>query len=113
MRSRDHVLGGLSLLRTRAGPLIETELVVAQCIATIAALTIIQDRAQRSHERSRQQLEPLASRVMIEQAKGFLAHHHGETPKEAFTRLRNYSRRRRLRITTVAGEVIAGRLDLG
>lgn len=113
MRSRDHVVGGLSLLRTRAGPLVETELVVAQCIATVATLSVVQDRQQRSHERTRRQLEhALRSRIIIEQAKGFLAHDCGETTNQAFTRLRNYSRQRGLRISTVAEEVIAGRLDL-
>lgn len=113
LRSRDHAVGGLSLLRTRVGPLLETELVVAQCIATVAALSIVHDRAERSSEATRQQLQnALSSRIVIEQAKGFLAHHHDETPIEAFARLRNYARSRGLRIATVAGEVVARHLDL-
>jgi GAF domain-containing protein len=113
MRSRDHVVGGLSLLRAQPGPLTEAEVATAQCLATVATTTIVHDRAQRSHAAVRRQLEEaLESRIVIEQAKGFLARHHGESPKAAFTRMRSYSRGRGLRVAVVAEEILSGRLDL-
>jgi GAF domain-containing protein len=113
MRSRDHVLGALSLLRTRVGPLVETELAIAQCIATVTTLSLVHDRAQRSHTVVRRQLEgALESRIVIEQAKGCLARDHDETPKEAFVRLRNFARRRNMRITVAAEGVITRELDV-
>lgn len=61
----------------------------------------------------RRQLEDaLDSRVIIEQAKGYLARHHDENPREAFTRLRSHSRTHGLRISVVAEEVLSGGLDL-
>jgi GAF domain-containing protein len=113
LRSRDHVLGGLSLLRTRVGPLADSEIAVAQCLAGVATLRLVHHRAQRSAAAVQGQLESaLTSRVIIEQAKGYLARDHGETPKEAFLRLRGFARRRRLPLTRVAEDVVARRLRL-
>jgi GAF domain-containing protein len=113
LRSRDHVLGGLSLLRTRVGPLADSEIAVAQCLAGVATLRLVHHRAQRSSAVVQGQLESaLTSRVIIEQAKGYLARDHGETPKEAFLRLRGFARRRRLPLTRVAEDVVARRLRL-
>ena len=49
MRSDDHVVGGLTLLRTRAGPLADADVAVAQCLATVATLSLVHHRARRSH----------------------------------------------------------------
>jgi len=54
----------------------------------------------------------LRSRVIIEQAKGFLAGRHDIDPDEAFQRLRSYSRNRHLVIREVARQVVARELDL-
>jgi GAF domain-containing protein len=113
MRSRDHVVGGLTLLRSRPGPLTEAEVAIALCLTTVATASIVHDRAQRSQVTVRRQLEDaLDSRVIIEQAKGYLARHHGESPRDAFTRLRSHSRGHGLRIGVVAEEVLSGGLDL-
>lgn len=113
MRSRDHVLGALSLLRVRPGPLTEAELSIAQCLATVATASIVHDRARRTHAAVRRQLEDaLESRIIIEQAKGYLARHHDQSPKDAFARLRSYARGRGLRLAGVATDVVSGRLDL-
>jgi hypothetical protein len=54
----------------------------------------------------------LETRVIIEQAKGYLARSHGESPTVAFLKLRAYARRNRLRITAVAEAVVTHGLDL-
>jgi hypothetical protein len=54
----------------------------------------------------------LTTRMIIEQAKGYLARRHGESPADAFIRLRAYSRRHGLRIHVVAEDVVHHGLDL-
>lgn len=48
----------------------------------------------------------LITRTVIEQAKGVLGHIHGDSPEEAFQRLRGYCRTRHLRIRDVAFAVV-------
>jgi GAF domain-containing protein len=113
LRSRDYLLGGLTLLRTDVGPLSEVDLAIAQCIATVATLTVFHHRLHDSQAEVRDQLEgALKSRVAIEQAKGYLARSHGESPNDAFHRLRSYARGRGLRLVEVADQVVSGALDL-
>jgi PAS domain S-box-containing protein len=54
----------------------------------------------------------LRSRVIIEQAKGFLAAKHDIGPDQAFERLRAYSRNHHTVIREVARQVLARELDL-
>jgi AmiR/NasT family two-component response regulator len=48
----------------------------------------------------------LDSRVIIEQAKGFVAAHHGLSPDEAFERIRKYARSHNTKIHLVAQSVV-------
>lgn len=69
--------------------------------------------AHASAERQVEQLNTaLRSRVMIEQAKGFLAARHDIAPDEAFGHLRRYSRNHHVPIREVAQQVVAGQLEL-
>ena len=54
----------------------------------------------------------LGTRVIIEQAKGYLARRNGESPDDAFTRLRAYARQNQLRLTVGAEDVVHRGLDL-
>lgn len=63
---------------------------------------------EAAEERARQLQTALDSRVVIEQAKGYLACSEGITPDEAFTRIRDYARRNRLRTHEVCRAVMAG-----
>jgi PAS domain S-box-containing protein len=54
----------------------------------------------------------LQSRVIIEQAKGFLAARYDIAPDVAFERLRQHSRNHHLVIREVARQVVSGELDL-
>ena len=56
--------------------------------------------------------EALESRVVLEQAKGFLAGRDGCTAAEGFERLRAHSRSYRVKIHEVARQVLAGSLDV-
>ncbi|HEY2225428.1 GAF and ANTAR domain-containing protein [Actinomycetospora sp.] len=113
MRCRDQVVGALTLARTRVTPPAEADLAIAQCLATVATLTIVHDRAQHTHALVRKQLEEaLESRIIIEQAKGYLARSHDETPDLAFTRLRAHARSRGRRLAAVAEDVMTRGLEL-
>lgn len=54
----------------------------------------------------------LQTRVVIEQAKGFLAGRYGYAPEDGFKRLRAYARNHHLVIHEVARRVLAGHIDL-
>lgn len=69
--------------------------------------------ATATAERQVEQLNTaLRSRVVIEQAKGFLAARHGIAPDSAFEQLRSYSRNNHVPIREAARRVIDGELDL-
>lgn len=63
---------------------------------------------EAAEERARQLQTALDSRVVIEQAKGFLAATEAITPDEAFAVIRDHARRNRLRTHDVCRAVLAG-----
>lgn len=63
---------------------------------------------EAAEERARQLQTALDSRVVIEQAKGFLAAAEAITPDEAFAVIRAHARRNRLRTHDVCRAVLAG-----
>lgn len=71
---------------------------------------------KEAHETAAQQVQQLdaalRSRVVIEQAKGFLAARHAMSPDDAFAALRRHARSNRLLIRDVARAVVEGTLDL-
>ncbi|GAA3491997.1 ANTAR domain-containing protein [Streptomyces cremeus] len=89
------------------------ELDMAQRLADIAVLSLVQTRQLSRLSRSADELRgALASRVAIEQAKGMLAARWGVRPDEAFQPMRSYARARRRKLREVAHDVIEGRLQL-
>jgi transcriptional regulator with GAF, ATPase, and Fis domain len=106
-------IGALNLFRCSPGSLDDAQLAIAASFATATTIAIQHLRAQRSKDRLTDQLQhALDSRVLIEQAKGYLAQRHGERLDQAFGRLRTYARGHNLRLVTVARRVIADELDL-
>ena len=61
-----------------------------------------------SEELAEQLQHALDTRIVIEQAKGFLVARHGVTPDEAFEALRRYARRNRVTLRDVAADVVTG-----
>jgi hypothetical protein len=53
----------------------------------------------------------LETRLIIEQAKGYLARRHGQSPDEAFIKLRAYARRNGRKVAAVADDVVHQGLD--
>ncbi len=107
MRLRDNVLGALNLFNATAGPLPDADLVLAQALADVASVALIQDQAVTDRTVVVEQLQhALDSRVILEQAKGVLAHAAGIDTDQAFTVLRRYSRNHNLRLTDVARAIL-------
>ena len=74
MRLRDHVIGALNLFSTEAGQLGAEDQQVAQALADVATIGILQERALHDGQIVTSQLQSaLESRVVIEQAKGIVA----------------------------------------
>jgi GAF domain-containing protein len=112
LRLRGTAVGALNLFHIRPGAVPDEDLALAQALADVATIGILQERAIRRAEVLTEQLQSaLHSRVTIEQAKGALAASAEVTMEVAFDRLRRYSRRRGLRLTDVAGRVVSRELD--
>ncbi len=107
LRLRRHVIGALNLFGSEPGEISPADADVVQALADVATIGLLQERAIREGQVLTEQLQTaLNSRIVIEQAKGALAQIHGETPDEAFERLRTYCRQRYLRLSDVAYAVV-------
>ena len=68
------MIGALNLFRGTDEPFTDAEMEIAQAMAEMAAIALIQERALRERHLLTEQLQAaLSSRVIIEQAKGMLA----------------------------------------
>ena len=76
------VVGALNLFRCNPGALDDAQLAIAASFATATTIAIKHLRARRSKDRLAEQLQhALDSRVVIEQAKGYLARRNGEATR--------------------------------
>lgn len=113
MRLRDSTLGSLNLFRDRAGALNAPDAIAAQALADVATISILQQRVIEQSGVAQAQLQrALDSRVIIEQAKGYLAQRRDIDMDAAFTLIRGYARSTRTRLGEIAADVVEGRLDL-
>jgi GAF domain-containing protein len=113
MRLRDQTIGGLNMFDARAQPVVPGDRRLAQALADVATIGILQHRsAHRSTEVAEQLQHALNSRVIIEQAKGVLAERHGLAMDEAFGALRHHARQSNFKLTDVAHAVARGELNL-
>lgn len=111
MRLRQQVIGALNLFRTETGSLSDDDVLVAQALADIATIAILQHRTAFETNAVNDQLNhALNSRIVIEQAKGMIAEHGKLDMQQAFTRLRNHARNHNLRLVEVATDVVNGTL---
>lgn len=112
LRLREEVIGALNLFGRHTGRLSEADLVVAQALADIATIGILQERAIRRGEVLTEQLQTaLNSRVTIEQAKGVLAHAGNLDMDQTFDILRAYARHHSARLSDVAAQLASAALD--
>jgi transcriptional regulator with GAF, ATPase, and Fis domain len=113
MRLRDEVIGALNLFHTESVALSPEALALAQALADIATIGLVQERVIRRGEVVAEQLQTaLNSRIMIEQAKGVIAERNATTVAEAFAMLRRSARERNRRLSDLAGEIVDGSAQL-
>ncbi len=110
LRLRGDAVGALNLFGSRAR-LSANDLQVGQSLADMATIGILQHRSSRRASVEAEQLQQaLASRVVIEQAKGVLAEFARVDMEAAFHSLRGYSRSRNLKLGEVAQAIVDRRL---
>jgi transcriptional regulator with GAF, ATPase, and Fis domain len=113
MRLRDTTLGSLNLFRETEGTLNHRDALAAQALTDVATISILQQRTLEHATTTQVQLQrALDSRVVIEQAKGFVAHTHQVGTDEAFGMLRRHARANQLLLADVARAVIERRLTI-
>ena len=112
MRLRTDVIGALNLFSTTAEPLSPEDQQVAQALADIATIGILQERALHDGHIVLSQLQgALESRVVIEQAKGIVAQATHVSVDDAFKLLRGYARNHNRLLRQTAEQIINGTLD--
>ena len=111
MRLRTEVIGALNLFSTTTTALAEDDQRVAQALADVATIGILQERALNDARVVTSQLEAaLESRIVIEQAKGIVAERNHVSIDVAFTALRSYARSHNLLLSQTAHNIINGNL---
>jgi transcriptional regulator with GAF, ATPase, and Fis domain len=112
MRLRDEVVGVLNLFSIRTGSLNAADTFLAQALANVTTIGLLQQRAIHHREMVAEQLQgALNSRVVIEQAKGVLFERLDLDMHDGFEVLRTYARRTNRRLTDVALDVLNDRMD--
>lgn len=111
MRLRSHVIGALNMFSSEAGILAEEDVRVAQAMADVATIGILQERSiQSGRDLSDQLKRALESRVLIEQAKGIVSEHNQIGVDEAFALLRAFTRTNNRLLADTCRQVIDGTL---
>jgi len=107
MRLRDDVIGALNLFGTTPGALNEADLRLAQALADVATIALVQDRAAADNSLVNEQLQnALDSRVVLEQAKGVLSYNGDLDMEQAYAALRKYARNNNLKLTDLARALV-------
>ncbi len=109
MRAAGIVLGALGLFGSDSGELNDADRLVAQTLAHIACVAILQEHAPTPSTVIPQLRSALASRVIVEQAKGFLRETLDVSIDGAFRLLRSYARANGEHLTDVARRLMADR----
>jgi hypothetical protein len=114
VRLRSRVVGDLNIFSDHAPPLGEDDKQVAQALADVASIGLLQQRTRhRATELAEQLQHALNSRIVIEQAKGVLADHGGLDMESAYQALRTHARDHNLKMSVVAESVVRRTVLLG
>lgn len=112
MRLRQRVVGTLSLFQRDQTPIGEEDRLLAQALADVATIAILQQRTLERSQIERGQLQAaLTNRIVVEQAKGILAERWGLSVDDAFDAFRRYARAHHLRLAALACDVVQGDFD--
>ncbi len=112
LRLRDQTIGGLNMFQAGVGQMAVDDQRLAQALADVATIGILQQRSSHRSSRLAEQLQfALNSRVLVEQAKGVLAERNSVDMDVAFNALRKYARDNNLKLADVALSVVRGGVD--
>jgi transcriptional regulator with GAF, ATPase, and Fis domain len=112
MRLRDTVLGTLGLFGEEAGSLDDDDLALAQALVHVASVAIVNERSANDRALVNAQLQhALTSRIVVEQAKGVIAHGGSLEMDTAFAVLRRYARDHGRKLSDVADEIVRRELS--
>ena len=113
LRLRNQTIGAMNLLRQHPGKMPAADRQLAQALADVATIGLLQHRAvMRSEEVTMQLQGALNSRLVVEQAKGLLSERASISLETAFELLRGYARPRGERLSEVARRFVNGSLGV-
>lgn len=114
LRLRDNKLGALNLFGARQHQLSEFDTRLAQAMADLATIAILQQRSLEKASLLAEQLQQaLDTRISVEQAKGVIAEYGGVDMSAAFEAIRSYARHHRQKLSGVAATLVSRELDPG
>ena len=106
LRAAGTVLGALGLFGSRTGELNDADLLVAQTLSHVACVAILQEHPPTPATVIPRLRTALISRVVVEQAKGYLRERLNVSVEDAFKLLRRYARTNSDHLTEVARRLI-------
>lgn len=107
MRLRSETIGALNLFNGPRSPMSEHDHRIAQALADVATIGILQQRSlSRTSLLSEQLQHALKSRITVEQAKGIVAEYRGVDVGAAFIAIRSYARGNGSRLSDVARALV-------
>lgn len=113
LRLRKETIGALNLFNSATPSLGVDDQRIAQSLADMATIGILQQRSrERSSSLTDQLQTALDSRISIEQAKGVLSEHGQVDMNTAFETLRHYARNNNLKLRNAAEQVVDRRIPL-
>ncbi|NVM94988.1 GAF and ANTAR domain-containing protein [Arthrobacter wenxiniae] len=113
MRLRGQTIGALNLFRQELGSLSAEDAAIAQAFADVATISLLQERALRESAVVNEQLQrALNSRIVIEQAKGVIAHTANASIDGSFALLRSYARAHNQSLDETARLVVERKLTI-
>jgi GAF domain-containing protein len=113
LRLRAEIIGGLNLFADTPWTVSESDRQLAQALADVATIGILQQRAAHRTSVLAEQLQhALNSRVAIEQAKGVLAERNRISMEAAFEALRKHARDHNFKLSDAAEGVVRGRIEI-
>jgi transcriptional regulator with GAF, ATPase, and Fis domain len=112
LRLRDQNIGAVNLFQTDPARLSAEDTTLAQALADVATIAILQQRTLDHSELERGQLQyALTSRIILEQVKGILAERWQVSLDDAFTAFRHYARANHLQLAKLARDISEGTFD--
>ncbi len=107
LRLREATIGGLNLFGGETHALDPEDRMIAQALADIATIGILQQRSLHRTSLLAENLQrALSTRIVVEQAKGILAERGGLPMEETFALLRSYARSHHLKLSDLAHRVV-------